>query len=59
MTTKELMKQFNVQERTIRRWVENDCPHTITTQEGTNRKRLEFDIEAVAKWRQDQWTREK
>jgi len=52
MTTKEVMKAFGVTERTVRRWVERECPHEKVD------KKLVFDANKLAKWRLGQWTEE-
>jgi len=53
MTTKEVMKAFGVVERTVRRWVERECPHTKD-----EKGNLVFDANQLAKWRLGQWTEE-
>ncbi len=53
MTLKEITKQMGVVERTVRRWVEQECPHKYIIVNGV--RKLDFDIEALATWRKERW----
>lgn len=53
MKAKEIMKLYNVTERTIRRWNAKGCPYTVN-----DTGSYEYDPGEVAEWRKLQWSKE-
>ena len=54
MNVRQLMKYFNVTERTVRRWNDNKCPHTKDSD-----GKCQYNIDDVEKWKKGQWTKGK